>query len=320
MPGFTTHYLFGESTLKQLKNKPAKQLIQKNRAVYNLGLQGPDIFFYCLPAYAFYMTNIGAVAHTTTTGKFLSYLLESRKIFKTQAEQDIARAYIMGFYGHYMLDTNCHPYVYYRSHYHGATMEYFARHVNLETDIDTFLLQNFLKRNPSEFPKYNVIALTHLQRKVIASLLYYVYKYVYPQLHVSYAVMYSATYGMQAGNRILQDKSGKKKVIARKAESYILGHAYLSPMIVSDTLTFYKDPLNFRHHTWINPWDRTITSTESFYDLYLKAKQSYVSVLEDLEHLFQLSYSSVEESFAKDLLNLMGNKSYHSGLDSSIPS
>lgn len=320
MPGFTTHHLFGEKTLSQLSQHSIKDLIMENRSVYNLGLQGPDIFFYCIPAYLFYFKNIGATAHTTTTSKFLSALLQSRKIFKTTAEQKIAKAYICGFFGHYMLDTNCHPYVYYRSHYHGATLEYFARHVNLETDIDTYLLKQTHHIKPSEFPKHKVIALNHSQRKVIATILYYAYKKVYPSLHVSYAVMYSATFGMQAGGRLLQDRFGKRKVLVRKVESSILGHAYLSPMIPSDRMIFYKDPLNLRHNSWKNPWDHSIISTESFFDLFQKAQKNYTHLLLDLELLFPLSYSSTEASFSKDILAFAGNKSYHSGLDCSIPS
>lgn len=320
MPGFTTHHLFGEKTLSQLTGHSIHDLIMENRSVYNLGLQGPDIFFYCLPAYLFYFKNIGATAHTTTTSQFLNALLQSRKIFKTCLEQNIANAYISGFFGHYMLDTNCHPYVYYRSHYHGQTLEYFARHVNLETDIDTLLLNQFHHIKPSKFPKYKQISLNHRQKKVIATILYYAYKKVYLYLHVSYAVMYSATFGMQAGGRLLHDKLGKRKVLARKVESSLLGHAYLSPMIPSDRMIFYKDPLNLRHNPWKNPWDRSIISTESFPDLFHKAQKDYVKLLLDLEQLFPLSYSSTEASFSKDILAFAGNKSYHSGLDCSIPS
>lgn len=320
MPGFTTHHLFGEKTLYQLRKHPISDLISKNRSVYNLGLQGPDIFFYCIPAYLFYFKNIGATAHTTTTSKFLNALLDSRKIFKTDQEQLIAKAYICGFFGHYMLDTNCHPYVYYRSHYHGATLEYFARHVNLETDIDTLLLKKVHQQKPSQFKKQNQIILNHKQRKVIASILYFAYKRVYPSLHVSYAVMYSATFGMQLGGRLLHDVSGKRKVLARKAEAYLLGHAYLSPMIPSDRMIFYNDPFNLRHNPWKNPWDRSIVSKESFFDLFLKAKKDYIHLLLELETLFDLSYSNVEASFTTDILSFVGNKSYHSGLDCSIPS
>lgn len=321
MPGFTTHHIFGEKALYKLREQPISDLISKNRLVYNLGLQGPDIFFYCIPAYLFYFKNIGATAHTTTTSKFLGALLQSRKIFKTTKEKQIAKAYISGFFGHYMLDTNCHPYVYYRSHYHGATLEYFARHVNLETDIDTYLLEKNHHIKPSKFEKHRQIKLHHTQRKVIASILYFAYKQVYPSLHVSYAVMYSATFGMQAGGRLLQDRSGKRKVIARKVESYLLGHAYLSPMIPSDRLVFYKDPLNLRHHIWKNPWNNSIKSNESFLDLFQKAQKEYLFVLLRLESLFSLSDSNhASAKHVKELLAFMGNKSYHSGLDCSIPS
>ncbi len=80
MPGFTTHYLFGQNTYKQLKKSSLKKIIQANRAAYHLGLQGPDLFFYYLPSYMIHANNIGSVAHTEDTGKFL-YVFKHRAFF-----------------------------------------------------------------------------------------------------------------------------------------------------------------------------------------------------------------------------------------------
>ena len=49
MPGFTTHYLFGVKAYNDLPNNYLKHVISKYRWLYQLGLQGPDIFFYNVP-------------------------------------------------------------------------------------------------------------------------------------------------------------------------------------------------------------------------------------------------------------------------------
>ena len=81
MPGFTTHYLFGVETCHRLGASPLRRELMENHTAFGLGLQGPDIFFYDLPSYVIYKNNIGSVAHTTDTGKFLFFLLQSRVLF-----------------------------------------------------------------------------------------------------------------------------------------------------------------------------------------------------------------------------------------------
>ena len=49
VPGFTTHYLFGVKAYNDLPNNYLKHVISKYRWLYQLGLQGPDIFFYNVP-------------------------------------------------------------------------------------------------------------------------------------------------------------------------------------------------------------------------------------------------------------------------------
>ena len=51
MPGYVTHYIFGRDMYEKLNDPVLKNNLYKNRAVYALGHQGPDIFFYYLPAY-----------------------------------------------------------------------------------------------------------------------------------------------------------------------------------------------------------------------------------------------------------------------------
>ncbi len=49
MPGFTTHYLLGVKAYNDLPNNQLRRIISKYRWLYQLGLQGPDMFFYNIP-------------------------------------------------------------------------------------------------------------------------------------------------------------------------------------------------------------------------------------------------------------------------------
>lgn len=316
MPGFTTHYLFGINTYKALKNDSLKKVIFDHHAAYSLGLQGPDIFFYYLPSYAVHENNIGSIAHIEDTGKFLSYLIESRNLFPDKKEAEIAQAYIMGFIGHYLLDCRCHPYIYCRSHFHGKTPEYHASHMTLEVDIDTELLGFYKNKLPSAFRQESTIMLTRLELRTIATILYYVYSMTYPQQQVTYTGIRLAIRSIQAGTKLLYDPHGKKKVITRKLESLTVGYPVLSPMMASDHLQFYSDPLNVLHREWHNPWDTSFTSTDSFLDLMEAAQEEYLKLLPRLYRYFaSRRHSDAAKLRFEHILKELGSLSYHSGLE-----
>lgn len=319
MPGFTTHYLFGLNTYQSLKNDDMKKIIFDHHAAYSLGLQGPDIFFYYLVSYAVHGNNIGSVAHIRSTGKFLTHLIESRNLFPDKKEAAIAKAYIMGFVGHYLLDCRCHPYIYWRTHYRGRTPSYYGGHMNLETDIDTELLELYKHRLPSAFRKESTIILTRLELRTISTLLYYVYTMTYPDIKAGIPTMRLAIRSMQLGVRLLHDPHGRKKVVSRKLESWITGYPVLSPMIPSDSLCFYSDPLNILHRTWRNPWDESRTSRASFPDLMEDAQEAYQKLLASLYHLFCIRpYTDSARHTLREILTDLGNQSYHSGMDPAL--
>lgn len=316
MPGFTTHYLFGINTYKSLKNDFLKKIIFDHHAAFSLGLQGPDIFFYYLPSYAIHENNIGSVAHTEDTGKFLSYLIQSKNLFPNKKEAEIAEAYILGFIGHYLLDRHCHPYVYYRSHFQGKTPEYYGCHMNLEVDIDTELLNFYKNKLPSEFRQESTIMMTRLEVRTIATILYYVYSMTYPDLKITYTGMRLAIRSIQAGTKFLYDPHGKKKVLTRKLETLTIGYPLLSPMMASDYLHFYHDPLNVLHQEWHNPWNSQLRSTASFIDLMEAAQQEYQILLPRLHRLYtSRRHSEATKLRLQNILKDLGSCSYHTGLD-----
>lgn len=317
MPGFTTHYLFGQQTYQLIRDSDLKQTIQKNHTVFCLGLQGPDIFFYDLLSLAIPKKSPGSVAHTANTGKFLKHLIESPRIFPTDRELKIAHTYILGFIGHYLLDTACHPYIYARSHYGKKVKGYIGGHIRLETDIDTTLLWHYQHRLPSEFHQNESIALSREQRIVVSSLLYYAFSNTYPGLNITRHRILQAIHAMQLSVKLLYDPSGRKKTRVRQIESIFPGYPVLSPLIPSDTLIFHKDPCNLANRVWTNPWDIKRRSTESFLELFEKAKLQYGQMLNDLAAYFSSEHSPREEKAAvKKLLASLGNRCYHSGLRS----
>lgn len=318
MPGFTTHYLFGQQTYQLLQPSTLKRTIQKYHTVFSLGLQGPDIFFYDILSFLSAKKNPGSVAHTADTKEFLQYLLESPKIFPDKHHLQIAHAYILGFIGHYLLDTKCHPYIYAMTHYNKKPKGYIGLHICLETDIDTVLLQHYLHKKNSEFHQNETIALSKEQRFVISSLLYYAFSKAYPGLGITRHRILQAVFAMQLWTKLLYDPTGKKKKFLRRLETWIPGYPIISPLVPSDSFIFHKDPCNRRHILWQNPWEAELESTESFFELFESSKVKYAQILNLIARFFSMKHSAKEEAKAiSKLLDLLGNRCYHSGLSAS---
>ncbi len=315
MPGFTTHYLFGQQTYQRLRTSRIKQNVQKYHTVYALGLQGPDIFFYDILSLILSDQNPGSIAHTADTHRFLKNLLESPRIFPDKREQEIAQAYILGYIGHYLLDVVCHPYIYAMTRYNQREKGYIGRHIRLETDLDTALLWFYQRRHPSEFHQNETIDISKEQRRVVSSLLNYAFTRTYSRLGPTRRRIVQAIHGMQVGTRLLYDPTGRKKTLVRRIERIVPGYPMLSSLIANDKELFYKDPCNTRHAGWRNPWDEEMVSTESFFDLFERAQEEYQSMLDEAAEFLAEKHTEEEKQRAvsKGLFRL-GNRCYHSGL------
>lgn len=342
MPGFTTHYLFGQNTYQKLRHLPLKKAIRTHRAAYSLGLQGPDLFFYFLPSYAVHKNNIGSVAHTEKTNLFLRHLLGSRDLFPKQREQKIAEAYIAGFLGHYTLDTRCHPYVYWKTEFTGKNSGYHGRHIEFEADIDKELLRLCRGLAPSAFCQGSTIRLTRLQMRTVTKILHYAYRRTYPELGILPITIWASIRSFQLGAKFQNDPSGRKKSIIGALEKLAFGHPLFSALIPSDNCTVHDDPLNLLHGEWKNPWDTSLVSHCSFLELAEGAQEEYLGTLVELDWLFAVGTGReigeirrnkrcfpAENPCFRDpqyrermetLLARLGNLSYHSGLDAGIPS
>ena len=98
-----------------------------------------------------------------------------------------------------------------------------------------------------------------------------------------------------------------------------MGHTSISALMPSDHLQFYADPLNILHREWRNPWDETITSRASFFDLMEETQKEYLKLLPRIYRLFLTRrHSEAAKLRLSHILDALGSVSYHSGLDPEV--
>lgn len=112
MPGFTTHYILGMKAYNDMPQTSLKFIIAKYRWLYQLGLQGPDIFFYNLPVLRHRdHRNVGSHMHEHLVNQFFSCCFENLTNIESRQQREEGLAYVCGFLCHYVGDSICHPYV-----------------------------------------------------------------------------------------------------------------------------------------------------------------------------------------------------------------
>lgn len=298
MPNIWTHIIYGEKLAKETAFQLSSS---KEKAYYYLGCQGPDPFYY----HSFWpwikekpVTQLGNDFHTKDCG---SILIDMIQFGGNHPEDRLLKAYIMGFVSHHLLDRNTHPYIIFRS---GREDN---KHQQLETIIDTILVERFHGLKTWKVPVYKEIYSDKKLHQPIIDMMDYIVKKYFPQraekmpngyLNKSYLDTIKAL-------RILFDPLGwKHKLLPKWAEP--LSHKKVS----SET-----DYLNLKEAAWSHPAFREEKSSESFLQLLETAETEGISIFNQINDYWK----HPDNNHLTRLHDSLGNLSYETGKDCSIP-
>ena len=158
MPSHYAHYRFGVKALELLPDD-AKRAVRRFRSLYDVGLHGPDIFFYHNILFRDKIVALGKEYHYTTGENFFTPLCKHLRLEPSEA----AAAYLWGLLTHYCLDSMVHPLVL------DETASGEIGHVELETEFDRFLLKLDGKPQPNTFDFSPHIRLTDGECDTVAA-------------------------------------------------------------------------------------------------------------------------------------------------------
>ena len=106
MPAAYAHYCFGKEVYKELPEKEKKWILEGKDA-FLLGLHGPDLLFYYFPLVKNRVNQQGVHLHQELAADFFEKGLKKYR----QSEDPVLRAYLYGFICHFILDSECQPYI-----------------------------------------------------------------------------------------------------------------------------------------------------------------------------------------------------------------
>lgn len=140
MPSHYAHYRFGVKVMELLPPE-AKRAVRRFRSLYDMGLHGPDIFFYHNFLIRDKYADLAREYHTRSGEDFFLPICRNLRLEPSEA----ATAYLWGLLAHYCLDSTVHGFVLEQT----ASGE--IGHVELETEFDRFLLKADGKPQPNTF-------------------------------------------------------------------------------------------------------------------------------------------------------------------------
>jgi len=314
MPNLITHYIYSHEIIKATDNKNIIKTVSDYENVFNLGAQGPDIFFY-YKIFNFLgakkIRYIGSRMHKELTGEYFKSVLQYIK--KTDGrEYEILSSYLYGIISHYAIDLCTHAYIYYKTGFvrkgESYTYKYSCHHRSFETAIDTILAFEKLGMPPYKIRPYKLISLKKDVRHIIAKMVSEAVNKTYgTSITINHA--YKAIRSMYRIFLLLSDRSGTKKNLLDLLEKLLCQPAFLSSAVYPVKIKNDIDFMNKSHSVWYHPCDKSIVHRESFYDLLDNA-------VKEGKELCQATYEYLSGSTTLDeILKRIGSRSYASGIE-----
>ena len=311
MPATAVHAYFAQD-LNDILPKEIKNKLDVDR-LKTFGQSTDSLMFYnlfsILPGKK--IRDFQKYFHTNKTQEFFINLINYIKENDYTEDIDV-NSFLVGAICHYVLDSTVHPYIYYKTGYFNKNDKSTYKYNNVHTFMETFLDNDMIKRRESINPyKFNISKFSFDTSKFSNELndtIKYTFKETFDVDNMD-KIYYKSLKQMKNSIFIFrQDRYGVKKFF------YKLADTFTSKRVFRFEAISYHYPLNDRHNflnenhkLWRNPCDYSLTSEESFLDLYLRAlKLAKVMICASFDYI---NGKDIE------LEKVFINKSYITGLD-----
>lgn len=130
MPTTYAHYRLGNEVIGLLPESARKTALAC-RELFDIGVHGPDLFFYHNPVVKSPLVRMGESMHHESAAAFFT---KAADIVRGLEDPEAHKAYLYGFLCHFALDRTCHGYIEERVRKTGVS------HFEIEAELDRELL------------------------------------------------------------------------------------------------------------------------------------------------------------------------------------
>ncbi len=313
MPNIICHTLFLDELYSTL-DEEYKEWMEPRKQLMEIGSNGPDILFF--HGYDFKrllkkkeVAHLGGLMHSE---KINDFYIKAIECIEKEQNEEIRKdmiAYICGHLCHWALDSNVHPYVFYRTG--PCTGQSAWWHHRFESILDAVVLK--VKRNCTieDYRVGSICDASLEMARAIAKIYVPVARDVY-DFDLKPHQIVESLHDWNLVQSVFYDPDGKKDQVVRNIEKVLGKENIFSGYIVPNSTVDVYDVCNLMHNRWLHPCDDTIVSTESFFDLYDKS----LIVARNAIHLFLDAIDSANGKI--DFVHFLQNKNYNLGISSDL--
>lgn len=311
MPSIITHHVFSKNILDKL-DKNVLDKFSNELTIYHTFAQSHDYLFY----YTYDIKNskrikaLGHYAHHNKTQDYLVNIIKEIKNNHLENNEQLI-AYLYGCITHYVLDTTCHPYIFYKTGVYRKkekdTKKYHGEHNRIEKDIDAIYYEKYTNKKYNQCnvnkeiignPQFNETLLTTINN---------VYKKTYNKDNIGEYYKKSIKHAKLTYSLLINDRLGIKKSLYKLIDFITFKHyGYLGAYS-----TYIKHPnlnyLNTEKKEWNHPNDPNIKNNYSFEELYEQSIKKATTIINEVHKVIY------EDKTLEEILNYIPNLDYSTG-------
>ncbi len=296
MPDIVVHASFGREVRQALPEEIRAKLAD---APYTFALFGPDLWFMYRPWKR--REGRGRTMHTTKPGAFLMALAD--RVRESAAPEDLF-SYLAGFLCHYALDAAAHPYV---IHITEEKAVFPRGHMSFEHSLDV----QELRRAGLEGRRHPVTDFYFPRCRLPGS------------IREDIDTVFRSVYGWENCWNALNRSAGRHRLVYRVIENpaglfsrlaRLTKQPHLKSFSYSESHFSGADVENNSRQAWTHSHVPAESSDATFSELRAKA-------LDDALRMITAAYRCLflQEITREELAEIIGNRSYLSGLDADDP-
>lgn len=311
MPSITTHHMFSKEVLKRLTEDELTKINNK-LDIYHTFAQSHDyLFYYTFGKNKKKINDFGHFAHRNHTQNYIINIIKEIKESNQENNPELI-AYLYGTITHYVLDTTCHPYIFYKTGVYRKkekdTRKYFGGHNNIEKDLDAIYYKKYTNKeyNYCNITK-EIIGNPQLSNQLI-DIINNVYKKTYNKEHIGNLYVKSIKDAKIIYNIVINDRFGIKKLLYILLDLLINKNqkciANYSTYILKPNLSY----LNKEKKEWNHPSIPEQKFNYSFEELFDISVNKTIKIIKEINKVLY------EDKTIESILKYIPNLDYATGL------
>ncbi len=286
MPSITTHHIFAEQVYNHLI-KDIQDNIKNEKLIYTTFAQSHDYLFYNtfdLKNFK-WIRELGHHAHHNNTQDYILNIIKDIKENHLEENKQCV-AYLYGVITHYVLDSTCHPFIFYKTGVYRKEDKRYkifsCEHNRMEKDLDAIYYEKYYHK------KYNHCNLNRdiIQKpnfsKELINLINNVYSKTYNKNNIGTYYLQSIKHTKIINTLVINDYFGLKRCLYTLID-FIFQKRFGNIAAYS---TFRPHPdlslLNNEHKTWNHPSIKEKTYNYSFDDLFNISIKKTINIINEV--------------------------------------